>query len=191
MSAADRLPFPALRQPLWQDIQQYRIGPDDASLSFAARLARENGWSAGYADRVIDEYRRFAFLAVTAPHPVTPSEAVDQVWHLHLTYTQDYWQRFCPLLGRELHHGPTKGGADELARFHEQYAQTLRSYEATFAQCPPADIWPGARQRLLDDPLARRVHPREGLVVPRWRLFAALTLAALAGSIATLFLTGG
>lgn len=191
MSEADRLSFPTRSQPKWQDIQQYRIGPDDAALSFAARLARENGWSAAFTDRVIDEYRRFAFLAATVPHPVTPSDAVDQAWHLHLTYTQDYWQRFCPLLGRELHHGPTKGGVAELTRFHEQYAQTLRSYETTFAAAPPADIWPSARRRLLDDPRARRVHPRDGLIVPRWRLIAALTLAALVGSIATLFLTGG
>jgi hypothetical protein len=191
MSAADRLPFPASNQPLWQEIQHYRIGPDNAALSFAVRLARENGWNAAYTERVIEEYRRFAFLAVTAPHPVTPSDAVDQVWHLHLTYTQDYWQRFCPMLGRDLHHGPTKGGAVELARFHEQYAQTLRSYEMTFDQTPPDDIWPSARQRLIDDPRARRVHPREGLIMPRWRLIAALTLAALVGSITTLFLTGG
>ncbi len=48
---------------------------------------------------MFDEYRRFAFLAATAGHPVTPSDAVDQAWHLHLTYSRDYWDRFCPLLG--------------------------------------------------------------------------------------------
>jgi hypothetical protein len=29
-------------------------------------------------------------------HIVTPSEQVDQVWHLHLTYTRSYWDEFCP-----------------------------------------------------------------------------------------------
>jgi len=37
------------------------------------------------------EYKRFAFLAVAAGHPVSPSEAVDQPG-LHLTYTENYWK---------------------------------------------------------------------------------------------------
>ena len=84
------------------------------SLTFSARLARENAWSADYTAAVISEYRRFCFLAVHAGHPVTPSDQVDQAWHLHLTYTHDYWARFCPdVLGTSLHHGPTRGGHQE------------------------------------------------------------------------------
>src|SRR5262245_38242781 len=80
-------------------------------LPFAARLARENGWSRSYADRVIAEYKRFVYLAVTGTWPVCPSEDVDAAWHLHLTYTRSYWDRFCgKVLGRLLHHDPTKGG---------------------------------------------------------------------------------
>ncbi|MEK6230809.1 MAG: hypothetical protein N2A42_03075 [Luteolibacter sp.] len=33
------------------------------------------------------EYKRFVALAMLAGHPVTPSEEVDQAWHLHLVYT--------------------------------------------------------------------------------------------------------
>ena len=90
--------------PLWQRLRAYEIGPDDAAFTFAQRLARENRWSESYADEVIDEYRRFAYLAMTAGHEVTPSDQVDQAWHLHLTYTRDYWQRFCAeVLGGPLH----------------------------------------------------------------------------------------
>ena len=103
--------------PLWLSLSTYEVGPADAALSFTQRLARENGWSAAYAARVFEEYRRFLYLAVTAPHPVTPSDAVDQAWHLHLTYTRDYWDRLChEVLRRPLHHGPTKGGREEGAR---------------------------------------------------------------------------
>lgn len=110
------------------------MGPVDAELSHTRRLARENGWSARQAARVFEEYRRFVYLAVTAAHPVTPSDAVDQAWQLHLTYTQDYRERLCPeVLGRALHHGPTRGGREAGARFFEQYAQTLRSDEAALA----------------------------------------------------------
>ena len=109
---------------------------------------------------MIGEYKRFCFLAVTAGHEVTPSDAVDQAWHLHLTYSRDYWERFCPeVLGMPLHHGPTAGGSAEQERYFEQYAQTLKSYEAAFGKVPPADIWPAAAQRFGRDPLAFRVHP--------------------------------
>ncbi len=168
--------------PVWHKLVFYQFGPQDAAFGFAQRLARENGWSAAYTARVLDEYRRFCFLAATSDTEVTPSDAVDQAWHLHLTYSRDYWQHFCPeVLGCDLHHGPTKGGASERDRFFEQYARTLKLYEQAFGPAP-ADIWPDAARRLLDDPRARRVHPRDGLVVPRGRLAAWLVAATLLGA---------
>lgn len=165
--------------PVWRALAVYEIGPEGASLSFASRLARENGWTAQHAARVIEEYKRFCFLAVTAGCEVTPSDAVDQAWHLHLTYSRDYWERFCPdVLGQSLHHGPTRGGTAERHRFFEQYAQTLKAYEETFG-LPPADLWPDAAQRLIEDPKARRVHPRDGVIVSRIRIYTAVTLVAL------------
>ena len=167
MSKALRLAGSAPDHPVWGALSSYTIGPPDAALPFVQRLARENGWSTAHAGRVIDEYKRFCFLAATAGREVTPSDAVDQAWHLHLTYTRDYWERFCPdVLGRALHHGPTAGGADEGHRFFRQYAETLKCYEAAFGHAPPVDIWPIAQRRLHHDPLARRVHPREAVIIP-------------------------
>lgn len=184
MRATDDPVPPAPDHPVWLALCHYTVGPDAAALGFEARLARENGWSRRHAARVFDEYRRFAFLAATAGHPVTPSDAVDQAWHLHLTYNRDYWDRFCPLLGRLLHHGPTAGWRAEEQRFFAQYAETLRRYEAAFG-LPPADLWPPAAQRLRDDPRARRFHPRDGVLVPWWALRLLLLAAcfALFGSI--------
>lgn len=174
------LPEPSRDHPVWAALSAYRFGTADAAFPFPARLARENGWTAVHAERVLEEYRRFCFLAVTAPGPVTPSDAVDQAWHLHLTYTRDYWDRFCPdVLGRKLHHDPTAGGPAERHRFHDQYAETLRAYEAAFGTAPPADIWPDAARRLLHDPQARRVHPRDALILPRRPAIAVMALAAL------------
>jgi hypothetical protein len=176
---------PASGQALWLRLCDHYIGPSDVSLSFAARLARENGWTAAHTQRVLEEYRRFVFLAMTAGHEVTPSDAVDQAWHLHLTYTRDYWDVFCPqVLGGPLHHGPTAGGPAETHRFYASYAATLAAYEAAFGAPPPEALWPPAAQRLRDDPRARRVHPRDGTVVPRWLvrtvLLAPLVIAAAA-----------
>lgn len=140
---------------VWQRLAHYTVGPDDAALSFQQRLARENRWDSAFAARVVTEYKRFCYLAVTAGHEVTPPDAVDQAWHLHLTYSRDYWDEFCPhVLRAPLHHGPTGGGDAERSRYYDQYARTLQSYEAHFGVPAPADIWPPAARRFGIDPLA-------------------------------------
>lgn len=179
MPVPDHLGSTRPDHPLWQRLSSYTVGPEHAGLTFPARLARENGWKEPFAEQVFDEYRRFCFLAATSEEELTPSDAVDQAWHLHLTYTRDYWDRFCPeVLGLSLHHGPTAGGDIERSRFFGQYARTLLRYEQAFGMAPPADIWPAAARRLLDDPRARRVHPRDGVVVSRAALGAAFIIMA-------------
>lgn len=173
------------RDDLWQRIAAHRIGPADASLTFAARFARENRWSLVEAERVIAEYRRFCYLAITAGHEVTPSDAVDQAWHLHLTYSRDYWEVFCPvILKSELHHGPTSGGPVEAGRYYRQYAATLAAYEAAFGEAPPAAIWPAASQRFKIDPRGVRVNLSTAIVLPRRVALALGLLTALAGWLA-------
>lgn len=153
---------------LWEAIRTFDIDGEPRALTFAARLARENGWSVGFAERVVLEYKRFVFLAVTGTSQVTPSDQVDQAWHLHLTYTRSYWERFCgEVLRRPLHHEPTKGGPEEGARFDEQYRHTLARYEQAFGASPPADVWPAPEQRFGDDLHFVRVNLRRYRVVPR------------------------
>jgi uncharacterized protein (TIGR04222 family) len=147
---------------LLRRLEQFQLDLPDVSFPFSRKLARENGWSADYTQRAIAEYKRFAFLACAAGHPVSPSEDVDQVWHLHLTYTESYWTVFCPqVLQRRLHHQPTRGGATESEKFDHWYARTLASYAEFFGENPPADIWP--------DPDSRRRAKHEFVRVDRCR----------------------
>ena len=135
-------------------LEDMRIEPDGAELSFQARLAAENGWSQPYAKKVDAEYRKFLFLAVTCDHPVTPSDEVDQVWHLHLLYSRSYWEDLCGrILGKPLHHGPTAGGAEEKNRYILQYEATLEAYRRVFEVEPPEDIWPKTEVRFSVKPL--------------------------------------
>ncbi|QYJ06309.1 glycine-rich domain-containing protein [Qipengyuania flava] len=175
---------------LWQRLAAYEIGPADAAFSFTQRLSRENRWSDAFTERVLREYKRFCYLAKTAGHPVTPSDAVDQAWHLHLTYSRDYWERFCPeVLEADFHHGPTAGGKVERARYYDQYAATLKSYEDAFGEAPPEDIWPDAQRRFGADPLSFRVNPRDVVVMPR-RLAGALAIGAIVLAAAAVLLGG-
>ncbi|MBW4619977.1 MAG: hypothetical protein KME17_11560 [Cyanosarcina radialis HA8281-LM2] len=128
-------------------LQAFCLDDPNAVLPFSKRLARDNGWTQKYALRAIAEYKKFVFLAVAAGYSVTPSEQVDLVWHLHLTYTHSYWNDFCPnVLQMPLHHDPTQGGAAERGKFVRYYDRTLESYKKFFGT-PPQDIWPGAEVR--------------------------------------------
>jgi uncharacterized protein (TIGR04222 family) len=141
-----------------------------AELTYAQRLVRENGWRLAYAQRVIEEYKRFVFLAMTAGHVASPSEDVDQAWHLHLTYTRSYWDGMCRgVLGRPLHHAPTKGGAAEQEKFIGLYEQTLASYRQAFGAEPPTDIWPPASQRFGEDLRHVSVNTARNWIIPKPR----------------------
>ena len=176
---------------LYDRIQAFTFDAPGTTYTFAQRLAKENGWSRAYADRVIGEYRHFAFLAAGAGHPVSPSEAVDQAWHLHLVYTRSYWGEFCSnVLRTPLHHEPSRGGAGELAKFDDWYARTLDSYRRFFGEAPPTEIWPApnvkARSAVRYEPVDRARHR----VIPKWRLLAhavvgVATIAAASIALAT------
>lgn len=133
---------------LWNRIDGMSIDSGNAPLTFSARLARDNGWSAAYSEKAISEYKRFIYLVTIGGEELTPSDQVDQVWHLHMTYTVSYWHDLCrDILGKELHHLPTKGGADEQARFRTQYTRTFLLYEKEFGHPPPATVWPTVEAR--------------------------------------------
>jgi hypothetical protein len=175
---------------LLQSILNFDIDGTDCTLLFAARLARENGWSKAYAERVIIEYKRYVFLAVTGSKPVCPSEDVDAAWHLHLTYTRSYWTRFCgEVLGRALHHNPTRGGPSEGEKHLAMYAETLIAYRLAFDAEPPADIWPSAPDRFGDDLKHRSVNTVRNWVIPKRPVKSAARLALVVAAVAV-FLPG-
>lgn len=158
-----------MRDPeLWIRISDCHPDEVEADLTFSGRLARENGWSHHFADRVIVEYLRFAYLSRLGEGMVTPSDEVDQAWHLHLTYTRHYWGAFKAALGGPLHHMPTRGGDDQGALFKAAYARTLDLYRAEFGE-PPEDIWPPEEIRFGRAPHFRRVNTREVWVLPKPR----------------------
>jgi len=172
---------------LYQRLLAYPLEDPSHSLGFLAHLMRSNGWDRAYALRAMEEYKKFVFLALVAHHQVTPSDQVDQVWHLHLLFTDTYWNDFCPrVLGRPLHHHPAKGGREERERFHHLYLATLATYQSFFGR-PPVDLWPPADVRFGRDlQMQRGPIRRSCLAWPRWEWTApaigwilALVLALL------------
>ena len=153
---------------LRERIEAFELDEAGASLPFTSRLACEQGWTHAQAARVIREYKRFLVLAMEAGHPVSPSEDVDQAWHLHLVYTRSYWQHLCgKVLGRELHHEPTSGGSAEGAKFHDWYARTLESYRRIFGEEPPREIWPAPDERFAHSVMGRWIDAARYWLIPR------------------------
>lgn len=168
---------------LWHRLMDFTVGRTDVALTFVQRLARENGWAPEFAARVFEEYRRFVYLCMVSPWPMTPADAVDQAWHLHLTYSRSYWHDLCrTILGRPLHHGPTEGGPAEGRKYRKNYEATLALYTREFGAPPPADIWPGVDRRFADAAAFERVNTRDYWVIDkrhagRLARFGALALA--------------
>ena len=169
-----------MKDSLLQSLEEFEIDRSGIALPFAKRLARENAWSVDYAERVVREYKRLVFLAMRAGHPVTPSEQVDQAWHLHLCYTRSYWDRMCgELLGRPLHHGPTEGGDEEGKKFENWYERTLESYRRLLGEEPPVDIWPPVKERFATAGQARWVDPAESWIVRKPKPKRVLTMGSI------------
>jgi hypothetical protein len=122
---------------LWERIVGYEF-----PRGFNQKLCQQLGCRAEIGAKLQDEYRRFIYLAMISPCEATPSEQVDRVWHLHLTYTRDYWKKFCPdVLQREFHHDPCDGPESQ-PRYDAQYETTLALYQQEFESDPPSKSWP-------------------------------------------------
>jgi len=159
---------------LWNKIASYDFDDPQAEAPFSVRLARENGWTPGRAKAAIDQYRRFIYLVCISDDMLSPSPDVDKVWHLHLTYTKDYWKRFCDeTLGQEVHHHPSRGADESQVPLRDAYARTLVMLSEEFGEDPVSSVWPdvNARERPLStgllgmgshDLACRRDHLRPG-----------------------------
>jgi uncharacterized protein (TIGR04222 family) len=128
---------------LWSAIQQFPLNDPIAEITFSRKLSAKQNWSPSYTEQVIEEYRKFLFLCCISPNGASPSQAVDEAWHLHLTYTVSYWTDLCKnTLNKDIHHHPSRGGDEEDHKHHDWYAETLELYQSVFGSPPPIEIWP-------------------------------------------------
>jgi hypothetical protein len=160
---------------LWTKLQSFEIDDVGSDFTFTMRLARENGWSLAYAKRVVNEYKKFLYLSATENTPLTPSDEVDQAWHLHMLYTQSYWNDLCKnILGKNFHHGPTKGGGVEKTKYNNLYEKTLYLYREHFGEDAPSDIWPSTDIRFSNITF-RRVNMADNIVINKKRVAKYVT----------------
>lgn len=167
-------------------VDAYTPDAPGAPRPYSLRLAEAEGWSREHALAVLREYKRFAYLAVAAGHPVTPSKAIDAAWHLHLQYTHAYWNVFCAdVLGAPLHHFPGDGRPGEDAHHDGHYRQTLDSYRRIYGEAPPAAIWPTGSAPADDHAEhGKRAASRPRWLTPRRPIWLAIGVGATAAGSA-------
>lgn len=155
---------------LWNRLQEFSLDAPNVDFPFSKKLAKEENWSIDFTKKAIEEYKKFVYLCCTLPNGASPSEIVDKVWHMHLIYTQNYWEEFCPnILKKKLHHHPSKGGFAEKDKHHHWFSDTLKNYRDIFNQDAPEDIWSNENK-------PRRVNWLKKLrLIPFFILFLILT----------------
>ncbi len=174
------------RRELLARIMRFDFDAGRTKGAFAEELARENGWESGFAARVVEEYRKFAFLAQLGQGEVLPSDEIDQAWRLHLASSRNYWEDWCAeTLARAWHRTPANAPGD--AGAHARYETTLSLYRREFGEAPPIDIWPPAAIRFAFAGRFTRVNlalfelrPRHASLARAWPLKTPLVLALLA-----------
>ncbi|WP_163832079.1 glycine-rich domain-containing protein [Spartinivicinus ruber] len=124
---------------LWEKLSNYQVAAPQQQL-FIKKLQMETGWDKGFCLKAVEEYKKFLYLACVSKTPVTPSKVIDNVWHLHLTFSRSYWNDLCDdILQRPIHHDPSEESNEALMQ--DQYQYTLQQYADEFGSEAPADVW--------------------------------------------------
>lgn len=127
---------------LWLRLQEFSLDRPNVDFPFSKKLAKEENWTLDFTQKAIEEYKKFVYLCCRLDTGASPSEIVDKVWHMHLLYTQNYWEEFCPhVLKQNLHHHPSTGGGIAKKEHEKWFANTLVGYREIFEQEPPKNIW--------------------------------------------------
>ncbi|MBI2717509.1 MAG: hypothetical protein HYX36_01930 [Rhizobiales bacterium] len=113
--------------PLWLRLAFLERQAGDSRLSLPHLAAKAERVDIGAARRLVEEYRRFLFLAMRAGHAVTPPAPIERVMRQHEAQDPNYWEALAGMIVER----PLVDGA----------ASTTESYQKIFGEPPPVDIW--------------------------------------------------
>lgn len=127
---------------LYQKISSFMVTPEDKNESFLLKLSNHMSVKRDEASHLYEEYLRFVYLTQISTVELTPSKQIDEVWHLHLTYTQNYWNIFCKdILNSPLHHNPGSLTNPKDDEYNNQYLLTLDLYQSEFDKYIHQKYW--------------------------------------------------
>ena len=91
-------------------------------------------WHKPAAQHCMKLYKRFLWLCKIANNrPMVPTKEIDEFWHNHILYTQNYHSDCMSLFGHYLHHRPSNKENDH-QQLMEDFKYTKQLYLATFGE---------------------------------------------------------
>lgn len=91
-------------------------------------------WQEDDALRCVQLYKNFLYLQKKhLPQPLVPTREIDEVWHNHILYTQQYFRDCEQIFGHYLHHAPASP-TEETAKLVDDYLRTKALYFAEFGE---------------------------------------------------------
>lgn len=106
-------------------------------------LVVRQGFDPGHVEEMEQEYKRYMALVVTRPDQKFPiSNAVDELWHAHLLFTDDYRKMSDQFRGSYIDHVPTLSEEERAALEPDYFDGTLQAYCEVFGEKPPENFWP-------------------------------------------------
>lgn len=106
-------------------------------------LVTRQGFDPEYVDELEVEYKRYMALVVTRPDQKLPiSNVVDELWHAHLLFTNDYRKMSDKLNGSYINHVPTLSEKERAALEPYYFNGTLQAYREVFGENPSNKFWP-------------------------------------------------
>jgi len=103
------------------------------------KVAKTNGWSDEYKNKVSEEYMKFLYIIKYYGHGAVPSKMVDLVWHQHILDTKIYMKDMKAIFGRYIHHNPSYT-IKQRQKTSGLYKIFKQKYYAAFGKMPK-DVW--------------------------------------------------
>jgi hypothetical protein len=126
---------------LWHRLEGYSFHERPLTKSLVDRLVAETGHPVDVCYTLVEEYRRFMYLAGSSSESLSPSPIVDMVWRMHAEDENAYYNDFCPrILGRTIY-PPEFQGAPVPLQEDPDYVRTLEYYAEEFGR-PQVQFWP-------------------------------------------------
>ena len=99
-----------------------------------SRLVEREHWEEEDADEAIRRYKNFLILIVKYPsHLLAPAPDMDEAWHNHILFTQEYTQVCQEIFGGYLHHTPAQSAhVEEKERMEFAQQHTAELYQQEF-----------------------------------------------------------
>lgn len=159
--AIDSLILSCISQEMLPPVQEWQIGMNISQADrnkavnfqniqfpegFTFFFSRSHLICSQRAEHYIDEYKKYMYLSAVTGIEQTPSEEVDQVWHYHITYTENYKQFSSQKMGIDFfHHNPADGTTHDDNKYRGVYQNTMNGIISFFGNInqyawPPVEV---------------------------------------------------